>query len=87
MHHRLVHRQPPELHTLINGAFQVDKQGRINVNRILSLRRLEITDERWKQAMMAIGESLQIVGSKTYIRIYERQDNGGYKPLPLDVAA
>lgn len=77
----------PELHTLINDAFQVDKQGRINVNRILSLRRLNIDDERWKQAMLAIGESLQVVGSKTYIRIYERQADGGYKPLPLDVAA
>lgn len=76
-----------ELRTLINGAFQVDKQGRLNVNRILSLRRLDITDERWIQAMTAIGESLQTVGSKPYLRIYERQTEGGYKPLPLDVAA
>lgn len=77
----------PEIHTLINGAFQVDKQGRINVNRILSLRRLDIKDERWGQAMTAIGESLQVMGSKTYIRIYERQDDGSYKQLPLDLAA
>lgn len=76
-----------ELRTLINGAFQVDKQGRLNVNRILSLRRLDIADERWQQAMTAIGESLQTVGSKPYLRIYERQTDGGYKPLPLDVAA
>lgn len=76
-----------ELRTLINGAFQVDKQGRLNVNRILSLRRLDITDQRWQQAMTAIGESLQTVGSKPYLRIYERQQDGGYKPLPLDVAA
>lgn len=76
-----------EVRTLVTGAFQVDKQGRINVNRILSLRRLEIADERWKQAMQAIGESLQTVGSKPYLRIYERQADGGYKPLPLDIAA
>lgn len=76
-----------EIRTLINGAFQVDKQGRLNVNRILSLRRLDIADERWQQAMTAIGESLQTVGSKPYLRIYERQTDGGYKPLPLDVAA
>ena len=76
-----------ELRTLINGAFQVDKQGRFNVNRILSLRRLDITDERWANAMKAIGESLQTIGSKPYLRIYERQHDGGYKPLPLDVAA
>lgn len=76
-----------EVRTLVTGAFQVDKQGRINVNRILSLRRLDIADERWKQAMTAISESLQTVGSKPYLRIYERQPDGGYKPLPLDVAA
>jgi len=76
-----------EVRTLVTGAFQVDKQGRINVNRILSLRRLDIVDARWQQAMTAIGESLQTVGSKPYLRIYERQADGGYKPLPLDVAA
>jgi len=76
-----------EIRALVTGAFQVDKQGRINVNRILSLRRLEIADERWKRAMQAISESLQTVGTKPYLRIYERQVDGGYKPLPLDVAA
>ncbi len=77
----------PELRALINDVFQVDKLGRLNINRILSLRRLEILDERWCNAMKAISESLQVVGSKAYIRIYERQADGSYKPMPLDVAA
>jgi len=34
-----------------------------------------------------VSESLQVVGSKAYIRIYERQADGSYKPMPLDVAA
>jgi len=76
-----------ELRSLINDVFQVDKQGRLNTNRILSLRRLDITDERWLNAMAAIGESLQVVDSKAYLRIYERQEDGSYKPLPLDLAA
>jgi len=77
----------PELRTLINDAFQVDKAGKINVNRVLGLRRLDITDERWGNAMKAIGDSLQVVDSKAYLRIYERNADGGYDPMPLNVAA
>lgn len=72
---------------LINDAFQVDKQGRLNINRILGLRRLLIDDVRWNNAMAAISESLQVVDTKTYIRIYERQADGSYEPMPLNVAA
>ena len=76
-----------DIRTLINDVFQVDKQGKINVNRILSLRRINITDERWQRAMVAIGESLQVVDTKAYLRIYERQKDGKYELLPLNVAA
>ena len=77
----------PEIQVLIDDAFQVDKAGNINTNRILSLRRLPIKDERWGKAMDAIGDALQVGGSKSYIRIYERQADGGYKQIPLDLAA
>lgn len=76
-----------ELQALINQAFRVDKEGRINTGAILSLRRLDITDERWVQAIKAIGDSIQVVGTKAYVRIYERNASGGYDPIPLDIAA
>lgn len=75
-----------EIRVLINDAFQVDQQGKVNTKRILGLRRLDITDERWKRAMDAIGESIQIAGSKAYIRVYERQADGGYEQISLDVS-
>ena len=75
-----------EIQALINDAFQVDKTGRINTSRILGLRRLDIVDERWKQAMEAISDSLQVVGSKAYVRLYERQTDGSYTQLSLDMA-
>ena len=77
----------PEIKVLIDDAFQVDKQGNINTNRILSLRRLPITDARWEKAMLAIGDALQVGGSKAYLRIYERQADGSYKQLSLDLAS
>jgi hypothetical protein len=76
------------IRALINDAFQVDSAGRVNTARILSLRRLDIKDEKWNTAMKAIGESIQVAGSKTYFRVYERVgDTDQYQPISLDIAA
>jgi len=77
----------PEVQTIINDAFQTDKEGNISVGKVLSLRRLEIKDSRWQQAMLAISEATLVIGSKSYIRIYERSEaTGKYLPIALDVA-
>jgi len=77
-----------ELQALINDAFQVDKEGRINTGRILGLRRLNIDDDRWHRAMEAISDSLQVTGTTAYFRLYERVGNGDrYVSVPLDMAA
>lgn len=77
----------PELQTLVTQAFDVDSEGRINTGAILALRRYDFDDERWLQAMQAIGESIQVTGTKAYIRVYERNSAGGYDAIPLDIAA
>jgi len=71
---------------LVQDAFQTDKQGKINTVRVFGLMRLDITDEDWIKAMAAIKDSMQVAGSKTYIRVYERQDDGSYKAIALDVS-
>ncbi|ENP2198769.1 DUF3164 family protein [Salmonella enterica] len=79
---------PPEVVSLIDEAFQVDKEGEVSTSRILRLRRLDITDERWLNAMRAINDAILIVGSKKYVRIYQRSgDSNQYVPLSLDLAA
>jgi len=78
----------PEIMVLVQQAFQTDKEGNLNVGRILGLRRLEIADQRWQEAMKAIGESVQVIGTKQYVRLYERV--GGtdrYAPIALDMVA
>ena len=77
----------PELKTLVDDAFYVDKAGKINTDRVLGLRRLAITDPEWGKAMEAITDSIQVVSSKTYVRFYERTEDGAYTQIPLDVAA
>lgn len=77
----------PEVVTLVNDAFRTDTRGEIRTARVLALRRLEIVDERWQRAMKAIGEACQVVGSKEYIRVYERVgESDQYKQISLDIA-
>lgn len=73
---------------LVNDAFQVDKEGQVSTSRILGLRRLNIDDLKWQQAMSAIADSMTTVGSKTYIRCYERQGlEDQFKQISLDFAS
>ncbi|MBC7857988.1 MAG: DUF3164 family protein [Burkholderiaceae bacterium] len=78
----------PEIIALIQQAFNADKEGKLNTGRVLALRRLDIKDARWQNAMKAIGESVQVVGSKQYVRFYKRRpDCDQYDPISLDIAA
>jgi len=75
-----------ELKTLINAAFQVDKEGNISTARVLGLRRLAIKDDKWQRAMDALSDSLQVHTSKQFVRIYERGQDGEYQLMNLDIA-
>ncbi|MGL5221986.1 MAG: DUF3164 family protein, partial [Plesiomonas shigelloides] len=77
----------PEIHAIINRAFQTEKEGEVNTGAVLALRRLDIDDPRWKNAMDAISEAIQVIGSRSYIRVYERiGDSDQYRPISLDIA-
>lgn len=72
---------------LVNHAFQTDKEGKINTARVLGLRRLQISDDKWQHAMQAIADSMQTASTKPYVRFYERSTDGTYDAITLDVAA
>lgn len=77
----------PEIKVLVQQAFDTDKEGNISTGRVLALRRLDIKDERWMRAMLAIGESVQVVGTTQYVRFYERiGESGEYSAISLDMA-
>jgi hypothetical protein len=76
-----------EIKVLVEDAFKVDKQGKVDTKRILGLRRLDITDDEWQRAMEAISDSVTVAVSKEYIRLYQRDDEGNYHQLALDIAA
>lgn len=84
--HRWSEGANDHIKALVEHAFRVSKQGHIDVNQVLSLRSLDIDDADWIEAMDAIADSIQISGTSTYLRLYERQSNGQYKQISLDIS-
>lgn len=72
---------------LVNDAFRVNKDRNIDTGRVLGLRRLAITDEKWGQAMDAISDAVRVTGSRSYIRFYETDERGERQAIPLDLAS
>jgi hypothetical protein len=76
-----------ELRAVVNRAFQVDREGKINRAEIFMLLRVSIEDARWKAAMDAVRESIRVIGSRTYIRFYRRPTpDGDWSPISIDLA-
>lgn len=72
---------------IASRAFKADKAGNVSVARILDLRGIDIDDAEWLRAMDIIADSMQVVGSKPYLRFYVRGDDSGkYIGIPLDMA-
>ena len=76
-----------ELRALVNRVFSVDKEGQINRAELFMLLRVEIQDGRWMSAMDAIRDSIRVVGSRTYVRFYDRPaPDAPWKAISLDLA-
>lgn len=76
-----------EIRTIVTRAFNTDKAGQINRSEIFMLLRLDINDRRWKRAMDAIRDAMRVVGTKTYVRCYQRETlDGQWQPVALDAA-
>nr|WP_321294586.1 DUF3164 family protein [uncultured Sphaerochaeta sp.] len=69
---------------VVKEAFRVDKKGKLDVRRILELRRYEIHDEQWQQAMEAISDSITVQNTRRYVRFYERHGEDEWRQVALD---
>lgn len=77
-----------EIRALVEHAFQVDKQGRINRAALYQLRRVNIEDETWARAMQALTDSMRSTGTATYVRFYRRESpERAWTPITIDLAA
>lgn len=76
-----------EIRALVTRAFNVDKEGKINRAELFMLLRVGIDDPRWLRAMDAIHDSIRVIGSKTYIRFFERPaPTEKWRPVTIDLA-
>lgn len=82
---------PPELVTLAQICFNTDKSGRVNQAMVLKLLKYAFKDPKWIQAVQLIRESIQVTGSRQYIRIRKRTmepgEAGSWKSCNLNFSA
>lgn len=76
----------PFLVALVTQAFKTDKEGKVDTGSILALRRLQVDDPRWENITRAIDDSVQVFGSKSYLRFYRKGVDGRMVMIPLDLA-
>lgn len=77
-----------EIRALVEHAFRTDKEGEVSREAVFSLRKIEIDDGRWKNAIAAINDSIRIQGSKTYLRFYRRaRATDRWENVTIDLAS
>jgi hypothetical protein len=77
----------PEIRALVDRVFSVGKEGQINRAELFGLLRLDIPDPRWLEAMRAIKDSIRRIGSKKYVRFYERSTlDAPWSAVSIDLA-
>lgn len=86
--HQWTNGSNDRIRALIEHAFQTDKQGKINTARVLGLMSLKIDDDdNWTTAMKALRDSINVVATAKYIRLYERiGKTDQYKQISLDMS-
>lgn len=76
-----------ELQVFVTRAFDVDKEGKVRAAELFRLRRFEITDPRWLDAMRAISDAVRPQGTKQYVRFYKRATTEAvWVPVTIDLA-
>lgn len=77
-----------EIRALVDHVFAVDKEGQISHAGLFMLLRVDIQDAQWKRAMDAVRDSIRIIGSRTYIRMYDRETaDVAWSGISLDIAS
>ena len=76
----------PELVVLANELLAVNGKGSLSIGKLLQIRRYKFDSDDWRLAMKALDDALRVIGSKQYLRLYERTESGAYVAIPLDIA-
>ena len=75
-----------EAKAIFDAAFESGRDGMVSIARLRLLRDANIDDDQWKEGIDLLNELLKGVVEKSYIRMYQLDDNKEYKQIPLDLA-
>lgn len=70
---------------IMRDAFETDREGQYNKNRIMALRKYRDLNEspKWANAMKALDAAIIACSSKTYITFHQRNEFGKWIQIPL----
>jgi len=72
---------------VVFDAFKVDRKGNVDTKRILGLRKLQIRDKKWNEAMDLITEAITITGNRSYLMFMVKEDKDAeWQTIRLDLA-
>lgn len=72
---------------VVFDAFKVDRKGNVDTKRILGLRKLQIRDKKWQEAMGLITEAITITGNRSYLMFLVKADKDAeWETVRLDLA-
>lgn len=75
-----------DLKALVLGGFTL-RDGKVCVSKVLSLRRIKVSSVLWNEGLQIIDEAILVISRKKQILLYERNEQGEYIAIPLDIAA
>ena len=75
------------LRLLVTEAFKVNSQGFLSAGRVLSLMRMEVNNDKWREAKMILQAALKPEKGKQYLICESRKTTqGDFKAIRLDIA-
>ena len=75
------------LRLLVTEAFKVNSQGFLSAGRVLSLMRMEVNNDKWREAKMILQAALKPEKGKQYLICEKRKTTqGDFKAIRLDIA-
>jgi len=79
----------PIARQIADRAFRRDrKTGELSAARLVDLVSLDIDDDRWRRAVLAIRDAMRATGTAVYFRAYRRpRADAQWEQIPLDFSA
>ncbi len=73
-----------KLVSLVNDVFRVNQSGQVNAKMVLGLRKHNIDDPLWLEAMELISDSVRVQSTKTYFYFQEADEDGELQTIVLE---